>query len=77
MFLMMASSILALRLWRRLMICWTKTDHTKATGYAIAPESFKLGATELAPTITNLINQSIEKCRFPTALIKIGIISSW
>ena len=45
-----------------------KTDPTKATGYDdIPPKLLKLGATELAPTITNLINQSIEKCRFPTA----------
>ena len=29
-----------------------------------------MGVTELAPIITNLINQSIEKCRFPTALRK-------
>ena len=48
-----------------------KTDPTKATGYDdIPPKLLKLGATELAPTITNLINQSIEKCRFPTALNK-------
>ena len=46
-----------------------KTDPTKATGYDdIPPKLLQLGATELAPTITNLINQSIEKCRFPTAL---------
>ena len=48
-----------------------KTDPTKATGYDdIPPKLLKLGATELAPTITNLINRSIEKCRFPTALKK-------
>ena len=48
-----------------------KTDPTKATGYDdIPPKLLKLGATELAPTIINLINQSIEKCRFPTALKK-------
>ena len=44
-----------------------KTDPKKATGYYdIPPKLLKMGATELAPTITNLINQSIEKCRFPT-----------
>ena len=49
----------------------TKTDPTKATGYDdIPPKLLKLGATELAPTITNLINQSVEKSRFPTALKK-------
>ena len=48
-----------------------KTDPTKATGYDdIPPKLLKVGATELAPTITNLINQSSEKCRFPTALKK-------
>ena len=48
-----------------------KTDPTKATGYDdIPPKLLKMGTTELAPTITNLINQSIEKCRFPTALQK-------
>ena len=48
-----------------------KTDPTKATGYDdIPPKLLKLGATELAPTITNLINQSIEKSHFPTALKK-------
>ena len=48
-----------------------KTDPTKATGYDdIPPKLLKLGATELTPTITNLINQSIEKCRFPPALKK-------
>ena len=48
-----------------------KTDPTKATGYDdIPPKLLQLGATELAPTIKNLINQSIEKCRFPTALKK-------
>ena len=48
-----------------------KADPTKATGYDdIPPKLLKLGATELAPTITNLINQSIEKCRFPTAFKK-------
>ena len=48
-----------------------KTDPTKATGYDdIPPKLLKLGATELAPTITNLINQSVEKSRFPTALKK-------
>ena len=36
-----------------------KTDPAKATGYDdIPPKSLKMGATELAPTITNLINQS-------------------
>ena len=48
-----------------------KTDPTKATGYDdIPPKLLKLWATELAPTTINLINQSIEKCRFPTALKK-------
>ena len=48
-----------------------KTDPTKATGYDdIQLKLLKLGATELAPTITNLINQSVEKYRFPTALKK-------
>ena len=48
-----------------------KTDPTKATGYDdIQPKLLQLGANELAPKITNLINQSIEKCRFPTALKK-------
>ena len=48
-----------------------KTDLTKATGYDdIPPKLLQLGATELAPTVTNLINQSIENRRFPTALKK-------
>ena len=52
------------------------TDPKKATGYDdIPPKLLKMGATESAPTITNLINHSIEKCRFPTALKKIWIIA--
>ena len=48
-----------------------RTDPTKAIGYDdIPPKLLKLGATELAPTITNLINQSIVKYRFRTALKK-------
>ena len=48
-----------------------KTDPTKATGNDdIPPKLLKCGATELAPTITNLINRSIEKSHFPTALKK-------
>ena len=48
-----------------------KTDPTKATGYDdIPPKLLKLGATELASTITNLINQLIEKSHFLTALKK-------
>ena len=48
-----------------------KTDPTKATGYDdIPPKLLKLGATELALTITNLFNQSTQKSHFPTALKK-------
>ena len=48
-----------------------KTDPRKATGYDdIPPKLLKMGATVLAATITNLINQSIEKSHFPTALKK-------
>ena len=60
MFRMMASSIFFAATVKEVNDFLNKTDPTNATGYDdIPPKVSKLGSTELAPTITNLINRSI------------------